>query len=123
MVFFSLSCTSLGVLCNLGEKCVCVCVCVRKWGGRERGGGEREERRERKKGRRGRNEKKGRKNKEEEERSFSVIAENAGFIRHELSLVMRTRTVPQLTFVRDSSMEYGSKMDALFSGLHEHKDD
>jgi hypothetical protein len=42
-------------------------VCVRKWGGRERGGGEREERRERKKGRRGRNEKKGRKNKEEEE--------------------------------------------------------
>ena len=63
------------------------------------------------------------KNKEEEERSFSVIAENAGFIRHELSLVMRTRTVPQLTFVRNSSMEYGSKMDALFSGLHEHKDD
>lgn len=58
------------------------------------------------------------KNREEEERSFKIIEENAGFIRHELSLVMRTRTVPQLTFVRDGSMEYGSKMDALFSDLH-----
>lgn len=58
------------------------------------------------------------KSKEEEDRSFKIIAENAGFIRHELSLVMRTRTVPQLSFVRDSSMEYGSKMDALLSDLH-----
>lgn len=58
------------------------------------------------------------KNKEEENRTFEIISENAGFIRHELSLVMRTRTVPQLTFVRDGSMEYGSKMDALFSDLH-----
>lgn len=61
------------------------------------------------------------KSKEEEERSFKIIEENAGFIRHELSLVMRMRTVPQLSFVRDSSMEYGSKMDALLSDLH--KDD
>lgn len=59
--------------------------------------------------------------REEEERSFKIIEENAGFIRHELALVMRTRTVPQLTFLRDGSMEYGSKMDALFSDLH--KDD
>ena len=58
------------------------------------------------------------KNKEEENRTFWIIEENAGFVRHELSLVMRSRTVPQLTFVRDGSMEYGSKMDALFSGLH-----
>lgn len=58
------------------------------------------------------------KNKEEEGRTFRIIEENAGFVRHELSLVMRSRTVPQLTFVRDGSMEYGSKMDALFSGLH-----
>ena len=56
--------------------------------------------------------------KEEEKRSLEIIQENAGFIRHELSLVMRMRTVPQLTFLRDSSMEYGSKMDSIFSGLH-----
>ena len=58
------------------------------------------------------------KNREEETRTFQIIEENAGFIRHELSLVMRSRTVPQLSFVRDGSMEYGSKMDALFSELH-----
>lgn len=58
------------------------------------------------------------KNKEDEENTFKIIAENAGFIRHELSLVMRMRTVPQLTFLRDGSMEYGSKMDSLFSDLH-----
>ena len=58
---------------------------------------------------------------EEELRSFEIIKENAGFIRHELSLVMRTRTVPRLTFLRDGSMEYGSKMDSILSELH--KDD
>lgn len=57
-------------------------------------------------------------NREEEARTFKIIEENAGFIRHELALVMRTRTVPQLTFLRDGSMEYGSKMDALLSNLH-----
>ena len=56
--------------------------------------------------------------KEEEKRTFEILQENAGFIRHELSLVMRMRTVPQLTFLRDASMEYGSKMDSLLSGLH-----
>ena len=58
------------------------------------------------------------KSKEEEERTFLILQENAGFIRHELSLVMRMRTVPQLTFLRDGSMEYGSKIDSLLTGLH-----
>ena len=57
-------------------------------------------------------------NKEEEEHTFAILQSNAGFIRHELSLVMRMRTVPQLTFIRDGSMEYGSKMDSLLSGLN-----
>lgn len=61
------------------------------------------------------------KNQEEEQQSLAIIQANAGFIRHELSLVMRMRTVPQLTFLRDGSMEYGSKMDSIFSELH--KDD
>ncbi len=60
-------------------------------------------------------------NKDEEKRTFELIQENAGFIRHELSLVMRTRTVPRLTFLQDGSMEYGSKMDSILSGLK--KDD
>ena len=50
-------------------------------------------------------------------RSFEVLKENAGYIRHELSQVMRMRTVPALTFRTDSSMVYGAKMDELFKTI------
>ncbi len=55
---------------------------------------------------------------EVQERSLSIIRERGGFVRHELALVMRTRTVPELTFLPDRSFEYGAKMDALFADLH-----
>ena len=55
---------------------------------------------------------------EEKANTLSVLRENAGFIRHELAQVMRMRTVPQLTILSDDSMEYGSKMDAIFADLH-----
>lgn len=55
---------------------------------------------------------------EEKRATFEIISRNAGFIRRELSAVMRMRTVPSLTFEEDGSMEYGSKMDALFQELH-----
>ncbi len=54
---------------------------------------------------------------EEAKRSFAALQQGAGFIRHELSQVMRMRTVPSLTFKWDGSMSYGSKMDELFKGL------
>ena len=57
------------------------------------------------------------KNEEETMRSFAVLQENAGFIRHELAQVMRMRTVPSLTFRMDKSMVYGSKMDELFKKI------
>lgn len=57
------------------------------------------------------------KGEEEKKRSFQIIKENAGFIRRELARVMRQRTVPELTFLWDGSMEYGSKMDELFAKL------
>ena len=53
----------------------------------------------------------------ETKRSFEVLQENAGFIRHELSQVMRMRTVPALTFRMDGSMVYGAKMDELFKKI------
>ncbi|MBQ4270069.1 MAG: 30S ribosome-binding factor RbfA [Clostridia bacterium] len=56
---------------------------------------------------------------EEKMRSFAVLQECAGFIRHELSKVMQMRTVPALTFRMDGSMTYGAKMDELFKKLHE----
>lgn len=54
---------------------------------------------------------------EEKQHTFNLILRNAGFIRHELSKVMKMRTVPYLTFLEDGSMEYGSKMDALFEEI------
>ncbi|MBQ8394448.1 MAG: 30S ribosome-binding factor RbfA [Clostridia bacterium] len=53
----------------------------------------------------------------ETKRSFAVLQENAGYIRHELSQVMRMRTVPALTFRMDGSMVYGAKMDELFKNI------
>jgi ribosome-binding factor A len=53
----------------------------------------------------------------ETKRSFEVLQENAGYIRHELSQVMRMRTVPALTFRMDGSMDYGAKMDKLFKQI------
>ncbi len=50
--------------------------------------------------------------------TMRAICENAGFIRKELSKVMRMRTVPALTFLEDKSMEYGQKMDDLFAKIH-----
>ena len=57
------------------------------------------------------------KGEEESKRSLAVLQENAGFIRHQLSQVMRMRTVPALTFRMDGSMVYGAKMDQLFKTI------
>ena len=56
-------------------------------------------------------------NEEETKRSFRILQENAGFIRHELAQVMRMRTVPAITFRMDGSMVYGAKMDELFKKI------
>ena len=53
-------------------------------------------------------------NEKESKRTFEILQENAGYIRHELAQVMRMRTVPALTFRMDGSMGYGAKMDELF---------
>ena len=50
-------------------------------------------------------------------RSFEILTQNAGFIRRELSKVMRMRTVPAITFRMDGSMGYGAKMDELFKNI------
>ena len=56
--------------------------------------------------------------------TFEAIRENAGFIRHELSGMLRIRTVPALTFILDGSMEYGAHIDEILNKLEqEHKDE
>ena len=60
---------------------------------------------------------------ERSKNSFNIIKENAGFIRHELAKVMRIRTIPELRFHIDESMEYGSKIDKILNGLDADKND
>ena len=57
-------------------------------------------------------------NEEKRIKSYEIIKENAGFIRHELSKIMHIRTVPELRFALDGSMEYGAKIDKILSGLN-----
>ena len=54
--------------------------------------------------------------------SFEIIKQNAGFIRHELSKVMQIRTVPELRFHLDESMEYGAKIDKILNELVDNND-
>ena len=53
----------------------------------------------------------------ESKRTFEILQQNAGFIRHQLAQVMRMRTVPALTFRMDGSMTYGAKMDEIFKKI------
>ena len=61
-------------------------------------------------------------NDEKRHNSFEIIKQNAGFIRHELALVMRLRTVPELRFILDESMEHGVKIDKILEDLDAKKD-
>jgi ribosome-binding factor A len=51
--------------------------------------------------------------------TFDAIKADAKKIRFELAKVIRARTVPELNFVLDDSMEYGDKMDKLLKSISE----
>ena len=53
-------------------------------------------------------------NKEKATTTFNAIKGDAKRIRFELAKSSRARTVPELHFYLDGSMEYGDKMDKLF---------
>ena len=62
---------------------------------------------------------------EKKRNSFDIISQNAGFIRHELSQILHLRTIPELRFFPDVSMEYGEKIDRILKNLErtDDKDD
>ena len=62
-------------------------------------------------------------NEEKSKKSFDIIKSNAGFIRHELAQVMHLRTIPELRFHLDESMEYGAKIDKILNALDTDKND
>ena len=56
-------------------------------------------------------------NEEKKKTTFNEIVKEAKRIRSELAKISVTRTVPELRFVLDDSMEYGDKMDKLFKKI------
>ena len=60
-------------------------------------------------------------NEEKKNTTFTEICNDAKKIRHELAKISNVRTVPELHFVLDDSMEYGDNMDKLFKKIKEGK--
>ena len=57
------------------------------------------------------------KDKEKSGKTFNAIKDDAKKIRYELSKSMILRTVPELSFVLDDSMEYSAHMDKIFKQI------
>ncbi len=56
-------------------------------------------------------------NEEAKKRTFYEIAASAKQIRHELAKVSNVRTVPELHFVEDDSMEYSDHINKLLKSV------
>ncbi len=56
--------------------------------------------------------------KTDAQKAFEGICHCAGFIRKEMSIYFKDiRTIPQLTFVLDDSMEYSAKIDSILEQI------
>ena len=60
---------------------------------------------------------------EESELSVQIVQNAQGYIRRLLGQRLRVRHVPELTFLKDTSIEEGLRMDALLSNLPEFQGD
>lgn len=58
-------------------------------------------------------------NAEKKQTTFDAIKAEAKRIRYELAKTAKTRTVPELHFLPDDSMEYSDKMNKLFLKIKE----
>lgn len=56
-------------------------------------------------------------NKEKAQRTFEAIANDSKKIRYELAHSMKIRTVPELHFILDDSMEYSQKISGLLNQI------
>lgn len=57
------------------------------------------------------------KDAEKQRATFEAVKRNAKRIRYELGGSMRIRTVPELVFILDGSMEYSDKINKLFAEI------
>lgn len=58
-------------------------------------------------------------NEEKKQTTFNALKSDAKRIRHELSKTMRIRTIPELHFLLDDSMEYSAKISSLINKIGE----
>ncbi len=54
---------------------------------------------------------------EKRELTFKALNSSAGYIRKQLSQRLQIRTVPQLIFVLDTSIEYSEKIDSILAKI------
>ena len=52
--------------------------------------------------------------------SLAILAEKGPSLRHAVGATMRMRSIPELRFVYDDSLERGFRMDALLDELKSH---
>ncbi|MFS0727886.1 30S ribosome-binding factor RbfA [Paenibacillus sp. 1P07SE] len=61
-------------------------------------------------------------NEEQKEETLKALARGKGFLRSELGKRIRFRHTPDLIFKFDSSIEYGSRIEAMLDQLNQEKD-
>ncbi len=59
----------------------------------------------------------------EKEESLKGLESAKGYIKRELGRRVRLKYMPEITFIFDDSMEYGSRMEELLQGLNNNKDE
>lgn len=57
---------------------------------------------------------------DEKEESLDALNHAAGWVRRELGQRIRTRFLPELVFLLDTSQDYGEHIDRLLDQIHEH---
>ncbi|HUC90927.1 MAG TPA: 30S ribosome-binding factor RbfA [Paenibacillus sp.] len=60
---------------------------------------------------------------EQKENTLAALARSKGFLRSELGKRIQLRHIPELIFKFDSSIEYGSRIEALLDQVNRGNDD
>ena len=60
---------------------------------------------------------------EEKKESLTALNHATGWIRHELGQRIRTKFLPDIVFLTDTSQDYGEHIDKLIDEIHEHHQD
>ena len=60
---------------------------------------------------------------DEKKESLAELRNAAGRVRHELGSRIRTRFLPEIDFVLDTSQEYGDHIDRLLAEIHRQEEE